>query len=141
MSPLDQQLIHRKAKFIEEDLQKLTSYQKLGEKTYYNDEAAQLAVERLMERIIGRLIDINYHLLKEKFGKLPIDYFDSFMALSKEGVVAEDLARSVAKSVGLRNILAHEYDTIDPKKVYQAINDALIDVPQYLSSLLSSLDN
>jgi uncharacterized protein YutE (UPF0331/DUF86 family) len=139
MSPLDEQLIHRKAKLIEEDLQKLVPYQKLGEGEYGKNEASQLAVERLMERIIGRLIDVNYHLLKEKFGKLPIDYFDSFMALTKEGVVSHDLARSVAKSVGLRNILAHEYDTIDPAKVYQAITDALKDVPQYLQAILSQV--
>ncbi len=139
MSPLDEQLIHRKAKLIEEDLQKLVPYQKLGEEDYSKNEASQLAVERLMERIIGRLIDVNYHLLKEKFGKLPVDYFDSFMALTKEGVVSHELARSVAKSVGLRNILAHEYDTIDPVKVYQAITDALKEVPQYLQAILSQI--
>lgn len=139
MSPLDAQLIHRKAKLIEEDLQKLIPYQKTGEETYLKNEAAQLAVERLMERIIGRLIDVNYHLLKEKFTKLPVDYFDSFLALSKEGVVPGDLARTVAKSVGLRNILAHEYDIIDPAKVYGAIGDSLSQIPQYLQTILKAL--
>lgn len=139
MSPLDEQLIHRKVKLIEEDLQKLLPYQKRGEGAYLKDETAQLAVERLMERIIGRLIDVNYHLLKEKFGKFPVDYFDSFLALSKEGVVSGDIARAVAKSVGLRNILAHEYDIIDPTQVYRAIGDALIQIPQYLQTLLKTL--
>ncbi len=139
MSPLDEQLIQRKAKLIEEDLRKLVPYQKLGEDEYCKNETAQLAVERLMERIIGRLIDVNYHLLKEKFGKLPIDYFTSFIDLVKENVVSNELARSVAKSVGLRNILAHEYDTIDPVKVYRAITDALREVPQYLQTILSQI--
>lgn len=139
MSPLDEQLIHRKAKLIEEDLQKLIPYQKTGEDAYLKNEAVQLAVERLMERIIGRLIDINYHVLKEKFSKLPVDYFDSFLALSKEGIVSHDLARTVAKSVGLRNILAHEYDIIDPTKVYEAIGNALSQIPQYLQTILKAL--
>ncbi|MBI3342662.1 DUF86 domain-containing protein [Candidatus Gottesmanbacteria bacterium] len=139
MSPLDEQLIHRKAKLIEEDLQKLAPYRLLGEEAYKKDEAAQLAVERLMERVIGRLIDVNYHLLKEKFKTLPVDYYDSFLALAKQGVVPGDLARTVAKSVGLRNILAHEYDTIDPAKVYQSISDALDQVPKYLQSILLTL--
>lgn len=139
MSPLDAQLINRKAKLIEEDLRKLIPYQKRGEEAYRKDEAAQLAVERLMERIIGRLIDVNYHLLKEKFGKLPVDYFDSFLALAKEGVISDDLTRTVAKSVGLRNILAHEYDTIDPIKVYHAIADALTHIPRYLQTILKTL--
>lgn len=139
MSPLDTQLVNRKAKLIEEDLQKLLPYQTMGEEAYLKNEAAQLAVERLMERIIGRLIDINYHVLKEKFGKLPVDYFDSFLDLSKESVVPEDLARTVAKSVGLRNILAHEYDIIDPAQVYRAIDDALAQIPQYLQAILKTL--
>lgn len=139
MSPLDAQLISRKAKLIEEDLQKLIPYQKSGEEAYLKNEAAQLAVERLMERIIGRLVDINYHLLKEKFHKLPVDYFNSFLALSKEGVVSENFARTVAKSVGLRNILAHEYDIIDPIQVYRAVGDALTQIPQYLRTILNTL--
>ena len=139
MSPLDEQLIHRKAKLVGSDLEKLQKYSELSEESYLSNEEAQLAVERLLERIIGRLIDINYHVLKEKYGKLPIDYFDSFLEVAQLGVVKEDLAREVAKSTGLRNILAHEYDEIDNRKVYQAIKTALTQVPLYLQSILNSL--
>ena len=100
MSPLDEQLIHRKVKLIEEDL----------------------------------------HFLKEQFGIFPVDYFASFLELAKQGVVSETLARDVARSTGLRNILAHEYDEIDQKQVYRAIRMALTQVPRYLQSLLASLE-
>ena len=141
MSPLDEQLINRKAKLIEADLGMLQKYTRQSEETYIHSEEAQLSVERLLERMIGRLIDINYHVLKEKYSKLPIDYFDSFLEVAKQKVVKEDLALEVAKSTGLRNILAHEYDEIDNRKVYQAIKTALTQVPQYLQSVLTSLSS
>lgn len=139
MSPLDEQLISRKIKFIEEDLRKLEEYAKISEEEYIGNEESQLAVERLLERIIGRLIDINYHLLKEKYGILPVDYFDSFLKISKQGIVGEDMAREVARSTGLRNILAHEYDEIDNRKVYISTKTALAQVPKYLQAILNSL--
>lgn len=139
MSPLDEQLIQRKTKLIEEDLALLKPYRAMQKKTYIADEKAQLIVERLMERIIGRLIDINYHLLKEQYGIIPTNYYDSFLALAKEHVVDEVLASSVAKSTGLRNILAHDYDEIDNGKVYDTIRIALSEVPQYLKAIISYL--
>ncbi|MEK7119688.1 MAG: HepT-like ribonuclease domain-containing protein [Patescibacteria group bacterium] len=139
MSPIDAQLIARKGKLIEEDLQKLSFYASLTEKEYRSKEEAQLAAERLLERIVGRLIDINYHILKETYQTMPLDYYDSFLALAKQRLVSEQEAREVAKATGLRNILAHEYDEVDPGKVYQAIRFALEQIPHYLTSIMKKL--
>jgi uncharacterized protein YutE (UPF0331/DUF86 family) len=139
MSPIDRQLIYRKISLIEADITRLRQYSALTEDVYLTDETAQLAVERLLERIVGRLLDINYHILKEQTNSLPQDYFDSFLALSREGIVSEELSRRVAKSAGLRNVLAHEYDAVDERQVYAAIKFALTDVPEYLRSILSWL--
>ena len=93
MSPLDEQLLQRKIKLIEDDFVLLT----------------------------------------------PTNYYDSFLALAHEHVVDETLAASVAKSTGLRNILAHDYDEIDNGKVYDTIHVALSEVPQYLKAILTYL--
>lgn len=140
MSPIDKQLITRKGKLIEEDLKKLSSYASLSKEEYRKKEEAQLAVERLLERIVGRLIDINYHILKETYQTMPLDYYDSFLALAKQHIVSEEQAREVAKATGLRNILAHEYDEVNPDKVYLAIHFALTQIPRYLTSVLENLE-
>lgn len=139
MSPIDDQLITRKGKLIEEDLQKLSVYALLTETEYCNKEETQLAVERLLERIIGRLIDVNYHILKNTYQAMPLDYYDSFLAMAKYGILSEKQAREVAKATGLRNILAHEYDEVDPSKVYQAIHFALEQIPLYLKTIMEKL--
>lgn len=135
MTALDQQLISRKAKLIQADLKKLKALRPNSYNDYLTDEDVQLQVERLLERIIGRLIDINYHILKEKHGIVPNDYFESFVMMGQKGQVNQNLAQELAQSTGLRNILTHEYDEIDHRKVYEAIQKALAQVPVYLRTI------
>lgn len=136
MSPLDEQLIARKVKLIEEDLDKLKPFLDIAQDEYLQNYEKQLVVERLLEKIIGRMIDINYHLLKEKFNFMPEGYFQSFIKMGQKGQIEHNLAENIAASAGLRNILAHQYDSIDPKKVFAAIKKVFKYVPEYLSQVL-----
>lgn len=136
MSPLDQQLIIRKAKLIGEDLDKLKGFEGTTFDEYMKSFEVRLQVERLLERIVGRVIDINYHILKEEFNIIPSDYFKSFIQLGEKGVIDRKFAEEIAQSVGLRNALAHEYDAIDDAQVYRSIKKCLTQVPVYLNKVL-----
>lgn len=61
MTPLDRQLITRKAKLIEQDLEKLAQEKPKSLNEYLKSLDLQLKIERLLEKIVGRVIDINYH--------------------------------------------------------------------------------
>ena len=139
MSPLDEHLIIRKVKLIEADIAILKTFSRLTEAQYLDSYEAQLQVERLLERITGRLIDINYHVLKEKYALIPNDYFDSFIRMGEKGETDKHSAQELARAAGLRNILAHEYDTIDHKQVYRAISQALSQIPHYLTAIMSGM--
>lgn len=139
MTALDKQLVNRKAKLIQEDLKKLKAIKPASYEDYASDENLQLQVERLLERIIGRLIDTNYHILKERYDTIPTDYFESFALMGQKGQVEQNLSKELAQSAGLRNILTHEYDQIDSKKVYEAIQKALNQVPLYLQAILTTI--
>ena len=85
------------------------------------------------------MIDINYHILSEKEDETPLDFYNSFIMLGTKKYLPMKLAETMASSAGLRNRLAHEYDEIDPKKIYEAMETSLKDVPKYLSNILKSL--
>jgi uncharacterized protein YutE (UPF0331/DUF86 family) len=91
--------------------------------------------ERYLERIIGRMIDINYHLITESGHPPPTDYYQSFIELTALGVLDQDFARRMASSAGLRNRLVHEYNEIDPRKIYEAVQQSLQDLPEFLRSV------
>lgn len=140
MPRIDKELILRKIKLIEEDLNKLKSYKNISLKEYLGSFETQLVVERLLEKITGRLIDINYHILREEYEIMPQDYYNSFIEIGKNRVITEDFAESMAKSAGLRNALAHEYENINQGLVYKAIGTALVQVPEYIEKILKFLE-
>jgi len=136
MSPIKIAIVTRKAKEIKKDLLELEKYSRMDKKDYLTSYEAQLSSERLLEKIIGRMIDINFHILKEKHGVLPNDYFQSFMLMGEKKEISSDLASDLASAAGMRNVLAHEYDAIDNQMVYEAIHRALIQVPEYLKKVV-----
>lgn len=85
---------------------------------------------------MGRSIDINYHILSEKYDCVPRDYKESFEEIGKRGIVPTNLANELSKSAGLINVLAHEYDVIDYRRVYKSIDLALYQLPKYLKKIL-----
>jgi len=138
--PIDKKLISRKISLINNDLKNLKALSKLSLKTYLSKTEYEALAERYLERIIGRMIDINYHILSEKENKIPTDFYNSFIELGKKKYLPLKLAGTMANSAGLRNRLAHEYDEIDAKKVFEAMKSCLKDVPKYLKNIVKSLD-
>jgi uncharacterized protein YutE (UPF0331/DUF86 family) len=100
----------------------------------------QAALERYLERIINRAIDINQYLIAElatKDTSPPLDYTETFLRLVDLGVFPPGFSKHIAKSVGTRNILIHEYNAIDYSSIYSSISDCLRDYHEYCNSMLS----
>lgn len=139
--PIDREVLVRKSSLIVEDLVRLRPLAGLPVEEYLTRVDAQLATERLMERMIGRMLDINYHIAIEQVGVAPRDFFESFLKMGELGVLPPDIAREVARAAGLRNRLAHEYNDLDPARVHEAAGRALRDIPIYLDHLHRFLDS
>ena len=137
--PLDKKLINRKITLIRKDLKSLSFLVKLSLKTYLSKPEYEALAERYLERIIGRILDINYHILAGKENHIPLDYYNSFIDLGRKKYLPMEFAERLADSAGLRNRLAHEYDEIDERKIYQAAKSCLKDVPKYLNYIVKSL--
>lgn len=132
---IDPVLVTRKINLIAKDVQALLPYSRLTLKDYLAEPVNEVIAERYLERIIGRMIDINYHLVTELGSPPPRDYFDSFTELGKLGVLPVEFSKSIAQAAGLRNRIAHEYDEIDEEKVHEALPGALRDIPLYIEAV------
>ncbi len=84
---IDHQLINRKMSLILEDLAAMTRLSQLSREQYLKDSINEVLAERYLERAIGRMIDINFHLITECGQTAPKDYHESFMRLSAIGVM------------------------------------------------------
>lgn len=132
---IDCALITRKMSLILQDLPKLTDLARLPREQYVGDPIHEVVAERYLERTIGRMIDINFHLVTESGQAPPKDYYNSFLALGTLGVMTADLAKQIAMAAGLRNRIVHEYDEIDPERVYEALPIAVRQIPLYLDHI------
>lgn len=129
---IDRDLVTRKILLITEDLKALEQLASHPVAEYVASPTDEVLAERYLERIIGRMIDINYHVLTESGQAPPRDYYDSFTALAGIGMLDRDFATRIAACAGLRNRIAHEYETIDPARVHEALQSAVRDIPKYL---------
>jgi uncharacterized protein YutE (UPF0331/DUF86 family) len=132
---IDRDLITRKMLLITRDLAPLAELARKSRDVFVASSIDELLAERLLERLIGRMIDINYHLITETGHDPPPDYYESFLALGRLGVLDRDLASRIAACAGLRNRIVHEYNELDPAKVHEALQSATRDVPLYLSKV------
>ena len=128
---IDKKLIYRKINLIAKDLRGLKPISLLSEKEYFKKPEYEILTERYLERIITRVIDINYHLIVESGNPPPKDYFSSFTELGKIKILPYDFSQKLAQYSGLRNRLVHEYNSLDEKKVYLASKSIIKDLPQY----------
>ena len=137
---IDRELVTRKMVLIAEDLQRLETLAAKSRDEYLASDIDETLAERYLERMIGRMIDVNYHVLTESGEAPPRDYLESFLALARIGVLPHEFAARLAPSAGLRNRIVHAYDDLDPGRVYDALGSALADVPEYLARVRAFVD-
>lgn len=137
---IDRELVTRKLVLIAQDLAAVEGLAAKTAEEYAADTSSQVMAERYLERMIGRMIDVNFHLLTESGQPPPRDYFQSFVDLGRLGALDVAFARRVAPSAGLRNRLVHEYDELDPLKVREALIAAVADAPEFLAQIRRFLD-
>lgn len=133
------EFILRKLALIADDLDRLAQLKDETLESLTADDLKLAAVERLLERIVVRAIDVNEHILSElatgEGRAARLTYRDTFLTLADVGVYSSDFAEQIARSAGLRNILVHEYNDIDHKIVHGSIQSCLRDYHRYIESL------
>jgi uncharacterized protein YutE (UPF0331/DUF86 family) len=85
-------------------------------------------------------VDAASHLLRERFRVSPASYREALLELGRRGLVDLELAARVAPSAGLRNFIVHQYDEIDPRRVFAGARDALAWFPAYMAAIRSLVD-
>ena len=79
---VDAQLVTRKLLLIAGDLDQLLELHVRGRDAYLVSRTEQAVAERLLERIVTRMIDVNYHLVTAAGHMPPKDYHASFVTLA-----------------------------------------------------------
>ncbi len=139
------EFVERKLQLITEDLSRLSEFRTDSYESFIENPLRLAAVERLLERIVLRAIDINEHVISalatgDEQKTTRLSYRDTFLKLADYGVYSPEFAQQIAPSAGLRNILVHEYNDIDHRIVYGSIRSALEQYTTYVEHVRRFVD-
>jgi uncharacterized protein YutE (UPF0331/DUF86 family) len=99
-----------------------------------------LAVERILTLLVDLAFASNSHVVVARLGRAPDSYAESFALASQAGMIDGELAAALHPSVGLRNVLVHNYLDVDPERVAAAVPLALEQYGAYVRQVATFLD-
>ena len=141
MTPPDPDLDAAEAKLIliSDLLHDLDRLGDVGAADLRADRNLRHVVERVLTQLVDLAAGLNTVLARLRSHRRPSGYRDSFKLLVESGVLHSDLAARLESSVGMRNILTHEYGNVDLTKVAEAVPVARTDYGEYLEQIRAFL--
>lgn len=88
---------------------------------YCTSPLVKHSAERVIELIVEAAVDINGLIVTLAGLPPPKDYYASFLELGRQRVYPWTFGKQLASTAGLRNRLAHEYETIKDPLVYRNV--------------------
>lgn len=111
-------------KLLEENINELSKFKKRTTlEDIQNDKSKEWALRYGLVETIQILIDIACHLVSKYNLGNPSTYSECIELLEKYEYIDENLTVKILGMVGLRNILIHEYLTVDKSKLYDLLNN------------------
>lgn len=131
---LDLDVVQSRVRLIQNLLVDLSTVGEISVERLERDRMLRHAVERVLTQIVELAVSVNSHVAASLLAEAPKDYRSSFSLAVAAGLLEDDLATRLRRSVGLRNVLTHEYVDVDLTIVSNAVGSALIDYGDYVKS-------
>jgi uncharacterized protein YutE (UPF0331/DUF86 family) len=80
-------------------------------------------------------IEIASHITSDEGWTVPDTLAGLFDTFAKYKIISDGLNEKLKKRVGFRNIIIHEYQTIDLNKVYKILKEDLKDIYSFLKQV------
>ncbi len=118
---VDKELVENRLHRLELILKKLNKISKIEKDDFKIDEGLQDQAERNLQLAAQICIDIGNHIISDEGFRPPAGYGEIFQVLKEEGIIDEELAETMRKIAGIRNILVHDYLKVDSNIVYTTL--------------------
>ena len=141
MELVDKRLIGRKLAQIDIYLSQIKEYSKISRVLYKKEWKTQRIVERTLQILIEVCLDIANHIISDEGMRLPTGYADSFKVLAENDVIGKRLFEALEKMAKFRNVVVHQYETIDPSIVVSILHRNLADLEKYKKAIIQYLSS
>ncbi len=132
---LDVDVARNKLAAIEDTCDVLASLGGIDADRLRDDPVVAAAVERLIGRLVDLAVDVNSHLAVALLGRAPSEYRESFDLMAQAGVIELAMAVRLKPSVGMRNVIVHEYVRLDLARVAAVVPEAIDAYRAYVTAV------
>ena len=132
-------LVKAKLESLARCLARLREKTPTTEELFAEDWDSQDLVMKNLERAVQVCVDVANHLLSDQGTPPPGSMAMTFLALARVGVLDGPLAERLRATVGLRNLAVHEYESIDYRRVYEAVTSGLGVFEDFARAVLNHL--
>jgi uncharacterized protein YutE (UPF0331/DUF86 family) len=132
-------VIENKKSSIQKYLSILQRYKKKSKKEIQDSIDLKGALERYLYLAIQSTIDLAEAIIAYKNFRKPSTMTEAFYILNEEGMISGALANRLAKMVGFRNIIAHDYEKMDYDIVINVLKHSLKDIEKFLKEISERL--
>jgi uncharacterized protein YutE (UPF0331/DUF86 family) len=106
-------------------LKKLEGIRQMGSERFLVEPLAEDAAERNLHVVIEALIDIGNYIIARQGFETPETYADIPRILGRKRIMPQALEESFVSMVGLRNLLVHDYASIEPTRILRMVTEEL----------------
>lgn len=124
---MDRVVVEQKLESLRRCLQRIEAKCPPDAATLASDFDMQDIVSLNLSRAVQLCVDIGAHLLAGTGASAPNTMGLTFDLMAQTGMLDADLALSLKKAVGFRNIAVHNYDAINWHIVHNIVKDHLTD--------------
>ncbi|MBM3130195.1 MAG: DUF86 domain-containing protein [Chloroflexi bacterium] len=110
---VDVSMILERLKRLAEYVEFLERHKKVIYEEFVADKSIEYSVERALQIAIQIVIDIAAHILSTTSNLTANDYADAIVKLAKIDVIPAEFAERIKGMPKFRNVLVHEYVSID----------------------------
>ena len=139
MALVDKALVMRKITELELYLGQIGEFAAIGLEEYQGDWKTQRVVERTLQMLIETCADIANHIVSDNRMRTPTSYADTFRVLVENAVISAELFSVMEKMAKFRNVVVHQYESVDAEIVILVLRKHLGDFSMFKDAIISFL--
>jgi uncharacterized protein YutE (UPF0331/DUF86 family) len=128
---VDREVVARRLLVLNECLQELSRPEAGDPSRLAGDSVLRAAVERWLQLAIEACVDVATHVIADEGWTPPASGRDAFLVLAAHGRLSVELSQRLGTAVGMRNVLVHDYVTIDLFRLANVVQRDLGDLRQF----------
>jgi uncharacterized protein YutE (UPF0331/DUF86 family) len=134
---VDKALLASKIAAVRDGVARIRSVLPVDRAAFVADRTAREITVLNLFVALQECLSLATHWLADRGLDVPETYADVFRRLGERGALSSDLAERLAAASGFRNLIAHQYGTLDWTRVHEIASDRLDDLLGFCDAIVA----